>query len=179
MKPLDRRGFLLATLGTLVAAGLVVLHARRGSVWTEWLVGTFGPADAPTVFLAAVLMAGVLVAGLWCWFVARRFLALLMPRWPAALPFLLWSVACVLILVALQRHDPTPDIAGARPVLGDRPGPSAPVGEDFEHVAREHSIVQNLAFSSLGFAALSILTAAWCAARGLRRDPTPVEDHFT
>lgn len=180
MKPLDRRGFLIATLGSLASVVLLVIHSRRLSFWSEWLVGGLGVTDPEVVFLVSLLGAGIFVVGLWCWFVARRFQALGLARWQAMLPFLFWGGACGLLVAAFQHYEPFDLFAGERPLKPGSPGGADPFGggDGSDAAMRKRIMLEYLTLSSLGAAAMAILAATWCAAHGLRRDPVPIGDHF-
>lgn len=159
MKPLDRRGFLLATLGSLLTAGLIVVHVTQARTWLPWPTQELAISDRISPALIIMQLAGLFAFGLWGWFTARRFLALSLPRWPAILPGLFWVLAVMPLLAAAQ-------VDGSVGFTG------------LEASLRDSQIFEFLTLTSLGLAALSIIAAAWCAVRGFRRDPTPVEMHF-
>lgn len=173
MKPLHRRGFILATLGCILAAVLVVAIVANSDARMLALQREVGMARMVNLLLIGVLATGLFSLGLYGWFAARRFTALMTSRWPAALPVTFWVVGCIVLITVLQVFDRTlvdPD-TGFGPIRTDGPG-------ELEEAMHHDQIRQYAAIISLALWSLAIVTAAWCAVRALVRDPVPVEDHF-
>ena len=174
MTPLDRRGFMFATLGCLALGGLMIANM---SAWGEWLgrqLGHFSLPGQVTAGAGIFCGAGVLVFGIWGWFAARRFLALLVARWPTMVPVAAWTLASVALVVAMATFG-DPMFGSGFDNLPDDPAERERLFRDGERV---EMILRYVSLICLGLMALAILVAAGCTWRGLGRDPVPVEDHF-
>ena len=182
MNPIGRAGFVVATIGCVVLALLLLSNASiyldladRGTYFST------RPGKSEMSMTAIVVSIGV--AGvIWTWFLARRFLALEIRRWLALLPV----IACVLGLTVLfvtldwsmdQWRSEVPDSVTRHPI--DSPERREAFEEWQADLRSEAEIQPYLAvFSAILTLAGAILAVFWFA-RGLRRDPIPVEEHFS
>ena len=182
MKPLDRRGFSTATLGCVLAIALMVAIAY---VNPTWLSDVFLHADRVDRAITAntlLLFAGGSVFGLWAWFSVRRFSTLVISRWPAMLPFVLWIAGFAVLGYVVDWAVDGFQRTGSTPIIVDGSDGAESPGRryvSFEEFQRDLAVQKYLAIVGLALAALAFVASAWVALRGLRRDPVPVEDVFS
>jgi hypothetical protein len=182
MTPVGRAGFVVATIGCAVLALLLLSNA---SIYLD-LADSGDPFSArPGKFEMSMvaIVVSIGVAGLlWTWFLARRFLALEIRRWLALLPV----AACMLGLTVLfttldeameEWRGEVPESVTRHPL--DSPERREAFDEWQAGLKRDARIRPYLGvFSAILTLAGAILAVFWFA-RGLRRDPIPVEEHFS